>query len=226
MSSLETKLPHSAVITIDGPAASGKSSVSRGVAEALGWNWVSTGAFYRGLGFVAQMERIDPEDVSELVKVCNSDIWEVKMSAGDTLVLYKNEDVTEKIKDEDVGRFASKVSPYPEVRSALLQAQRNCLEISEKGLVAEGRDCGTVVFPQAALKIFLTARDEDRAQRRAVEQGKDMQEVLKSQEKRDRQDSSRATAPLQVPEGAHVIDTSQLDLAGVIASVLKLVDEV
>ena len=207
------------IITIDGPAASGKSSVSRGVAARLGWKWVSTGAFYRGLGFVAKQEGLAAEDISQLVELCSSSVWSIEMTPQDTQVLYKGQDVTEDIKGDEVGRFASKISHHPEVREALLEAQRSCFDESV-GLVAEGRDCGTVVFPGAPLKIFLTARQEARAQRRAAEQGLDVEEVMKSQEKRDLRDSSRATAPMQVAEGGHIIDTSQLDLEGVIDQVL------
>lgn len=211
------------LITIDGPAASGKSSVSRNVARNLGWKWVSTGAFYRGLSYVAHKEKVNPSDVSSLVKVCNSDMWSIQLAPEDTEVLYRGENVTQHIKDEVVGNYASQISHHPEVRKALLNGQRELA--SSEGLVAEGRDCGTVVFPQAPLKIFLTAREEARAERRAQEQGKNVEEVLKSQEKRDQQDSSRSVAPLQVAGDGFVIDTSELDLEGVVQRVLDLASE-
>lgn len=207
------------LITIDGPAASGKSSVSRAVAKELGWNWLSTGAFYRGLAFVARREEIDPDDVHKLVELSQSPIWRVEMSSEETKVFYRQEDVTRLIQDETVGNYASRISPHPEVRASLLEAQRACAE-EGAGLVAEGRDCGTVVFPQAALKIFLTAREKDRALRRAQEQGKDVEAILRAQEQRDLQDSSRATAPLQVASNGIVIDTSEMGFEKVVSEVL------
>ncbi|MBA2212422.1 (d)CMP kinase, partial [Escherichia coli] len=140
------------VITIDGPAASGKSSVSRELARRLGWQWVSTGAFYRGLAFAALQLQIDLDDVSTLASLTHDPVWSVKMDDERTRVFFKDQDVTDQIAHEDVGNFASKVSHYPEVRKALLDAQRNC-SAGPQGLVAEGRDCGTVVFPTAEAKV-------------------------------------------------------------------------
>jgi cytidylate kinase len=117
-----------------------------------------------------------------------------------------------------VGNYASKVSHYPEVRTSLLDQQRNCAFKAE-GLVAEGRDCGTVVFPKAEVKIYLTARSESRAQRRAQELGMDEKQLVVQQQERDKQDSTRKTAPLQIPEGALVIDTSELTLVQVLARI-------
>ena len=140
------------IITIDGPAASGKSSVSREVSRRLGWNWLSSGAFYRGLAYVALQEKCASDDVEQLVKLAKSDIWRVEMAADDTYVYYRGQDVTEKIKLEKIGSMASLISPNPEVRKVLLAGQRACA--GQSGLVAEGRDCGSVVFPQAPLKMF------------------------------------------------------------------------
>ena len=142
----------SQVITVDGPAASGKSSVSRGLAKTLGWKWVSTGAFYRGLAFVAHEEGVDPANTEELVALCASDIWRVEMDVEETRVVYKDENVSSRIQAEEIGNYASKISPIPAVRAALLEVQRDCANRTDgTGLVAEGRDCGTVVFPDAKL---------------------------------------------------------------------------
>ena len=208
------------LITIDGPAASGKSSVSRAVAKKLGWNWVSTGAFYRGLAYVALHEKLRTDDIQGLVALCGSSLWHVEMSDAETRVIYRGQDVTRQIQDENIGSYASKVSPHPDVRNALLGPQRACLH-GGSGLVAEGRDCGTVVFPFAPLKIFLTAGGEERAQRRAQEHGKSVAEILQAQEKRDFQDRHRTTAPLQVAQGGVLIDSSQLDFVSVVAHVLE-----
>lgn len=206
------------VVTIDGPAASGKSSVSRELAKKLGWNWVSTGAFYRGLAFAAMELEIELTDVAALEKLCDDPIWEVRMTSPRTSVFFNKEDVTELIGHEDIGTFASKVSQYPSVRKSLLAAQRRCSN-GPMGLVAEGRDCGTVVFPEAQAKIYLTANQADRAARRAAELGLSAEEMLKAQSERDQQDASRKAAPMQVPEDAKVLDTTQMNLNEVVAEV-------
>ena len=213
----------SKIITIDGPAASGKTTVSRELGKKLSWRWVSTGAFYRGLGYVAKEEECNLEDAKALAELASSDVWEVRLSDDNTLVFYKGEDVTKSIFLEEVGNIASKISPYPEVRAALLDAQRALADGS--GLVAEGRDCGTVVFPNADLKLYITANSADRAKRRAIEQGESVESIAQEQKKRDHQDQSRTVAPLQVPEGARVIDTSEMDLNQTIESILNIVVE-
>lgn len=206
------------VITIDGPAASGKSSVSRELAKRLGWQWVSTGSFYRGLAFVALQLHIDLDDVQGLSRLAHSAVWAVKMTPERTQVLFQNEEVTDQISHEDVGAFASRISHYPEVRKSLLAAQRACAQ-NVPGLVAEGRDCGTVVFPEAQAKVYLTASSEHRAARRAAEHGASADEIIAAQKVRDQQDSTRKAAPLQVPENALVVDTTNLSLMQVVDKV-------
>jgi cytidylate kinase len=203
------------VITIDGPAASGKSSVSRLLAQKLGWIWVSTGAFYRGLALVAQRLGVDASNETELANLAVDPVWAVQLSPEATHVLFRGEDVTGGIKAESVGNYASRVSQYPKVRQALLDAQRQCAGKGH-GLVAEGRDCGTVVFPQAKLKVYLTASAFSRAQRRAQESGEGSADLLKMQKQRDAQDTGRTVAPLAVPEGALVIDSSEMGLMEVV----------
>lgn len=212
------------VITIDGPAASGKTSVSRELARRLGWDWVSTGAFYRGLGYVADRLQYNLDDERALAELALSPKWHVAMNAESTRVFLGAEDVTDQIFQEHVGGIASKVSQLPKVREALLQPQRDC-QNQTLGLIAEGRDCGTVVFPSADIKIYLTARQEDRALRRAKESGADAEEIQKAQVQRDQQDSTRKIAPLQVPENSFVVDTSTLNFQQVIDLVEKHVQE-
>jgi cytidylate kinase len=211
------------VVTIDGPAASGKSSVSREVAKTFGWKWVSTGAFYRGLAYVAQRSGTNLKSEEDLSRLANSDEWGVELALDRTKVYFQKEDVTDSIYLEDVGTAASQLSLYPKVRASLLAAQRACSR-PDQWLVAEGRDCGTVVFPEAAVKIYLTAESEARAQRRATEEGRSFAETQAAQAKRDQQDSTRKTAPLQIPESAHVVDTSHMDLDEVVQVVLELID--
>jgi cytidylate kinase len=210
------------VITIDGPAASGKSSVSRELARRLGWAWVSTGSFYRGLAFVANELNCDFNDEKALVNLAASDVWQVRLDQERTLVYFKGKDVTTAAHSESVGTLASKVSQYPKVRESLLQAQRNCAR-NVPGLIAEGRDCGSVVFPTAPVKVYLTANQENRAQRRATEKGEDAKSIADAQKERDQRDSERKAAPLQIPENAHVIDTSELGLLEVVDQVERII---
>lgn len=218
--------PSTFIVTIDGPAASGKSSVSRELGHRLGWTWVSTGAFYRGLAYIAHVKKADISNEAEIVKLAQSSDWEVKMTSQQTCVLMKNAngwtDVTDEIGREEFGSLASKISSFPQVRKALLDAQRNCAR-GVPGLIAEGRDCGTVVFPQAHVKIFLTARAEDRAARRAKDENRDVDQLVSEQKTRDSQDATRKAAPLQAAVDGHVIDTTELSLVQVVEKVEELV---
>jgi cytidylate kinase len=209
------------LITIDGPAASGKTTISRELARRLGCPWVSTGAFYRGLAFVALAKKVDLAEETELAALSAAPSWRVELTDQDTLVFFEGRDVTESLKADEMGRAASRVSQFPAVRRNLLAAQRACFR-PERGLVAEGRDCGTVVFPSADLKIFLTADSEARAQRRADQAGGSVADIRASQIQRDLQDKSRSSAPMQVPDNAEVIDTSTMTLSAVIAHVERL----
>ena len=211
------------VITIDGPAASGKSSVSRELARSLNIPWVSTGAFYRGLAYAAIRKDIALTDRERLSELAMSNDWKVEMTPEKTKVWFESEDVTDKIGQEKVGNAASTISHYPEIRQSLLDHQRSCA-LGVKGLVAEGRDCGTVVFPQAEVKVYITASSEHRASRRAQELGTDQKEMAQLQQVRDKQDSTRKVAPLQVPEGALVLDTTEMTFSEVFDRVLEFVD--
>jgi CMP/dCMP kinase len=213
---------HTIIVTIDGPAASGKTSVSRDLATKLGWSWVSTGAFYRGLAYVAQRMNIPLNDENLLADLCLSDVWSVQMSTDNTRVFFQGEDVSVGIYAEENGSAASKISQYPRVRAALLEAQRHCAD-NLAGLVAEGRDCGTVVFPWAQVKIYLVADSESRALRRSQEQGQNFEEIKKAQSLRDLQDSSRAAAPMQAASDAHIVDTSEMTLSEVVERIHRIV---
>lgn len=207
------------VVTIDGPAASGKTSVSRELAKRLGWKWVSTGAFYRGLGYAALKLNLDLNDEDALATLAHrKDVWTVEMRDEETKVLFQGRDVTNDVQAEDIGQVASKISHFPKVRASLLTSQRDCQATTE-GLVAEGRDCGTVVFPTAEAKIYLTAKSENRAERRAKEQGLSTEETIEAQKQRDLQDSTRKAAPLAVAEEALVVDTTDLNFEEVVKAV-------
>ncbi len=209
------------VITIDGPAASGKSSVSRELARILNWSWVSTGSFYRGLAYVAKEKNLSFDDENALANLAISKEWEVRMETERTAVYFHMRDVTTEAHSEDMGSYASKVAQYPKVRQALLQAQRDCAQ-NVRGLIAEGRDCGSVVFPNASLKVYLTASSENRAQRRAKESGQSADEILQQQVLRDARDKERKTAPLQIAPNSHIIDTGNLSLRQVVEVLANL----
>ena len=206
------------VITIDGPSASGKTSVSRDLANKRGWSWVSTGAFYRGLAVVAAGENMDLSDQQALADLAIGDIWSVEIGEKDTTVLYRGQDVTSELGKEKVGMVASQISQYPAVREALLKAQRACI-IPGGVLVAEGRDCGTVVFPEAILKVYLTANLDDRALRRSLEEGADVEAQKNLQKQRDLSDEKRTIAPMQISEGGVVVDSSSMALSEVVKTV-------
>ncbi|HVK61979.1 MAG TPA: (d)CMP kinase [Bdellovibrionales bacterium] len=210
------------IVTIDGPAASGKSSVSRELARRFGWSWVSTGAFYRGLAYVADAKGVDLTKESELVKIAQSPMWSVRMTSEQTCVYLDGQNVSDEVSRERVGSLASKISSFPKVRSALLDAQRQCAQ-GISGLIAEGRDCGTVVFPDADVKIFLTARAEDRAARRAKEEGREVDHLITEQKVRDAQDAARKAAPMEAATDAHVLDTTELSLAEVVDAIEAMV---
>ncbi len=214
------------LITIDGPSASGKSSISRRLAKKLGINWVSTGNFYRGVAFMAGRLKVDLGDESAIVKIIKSENWAIDLTEENTLFRFRGEDVSSQLALEEVGAIASKISSFPKVREALLQGQRDCFMRSPKGLVAEGRDCGTVVFPEAQIKIYLTADSADRAKRRALEEGKSIKETKQAQKERDLKDQTRNVAPLQVPEGSKVVDTTGMTLDEAASRVIGLVESI
>jgi cytidylate kinase len=212
------------VVAVDGPAASGKTSVSREVAKRFGWVWVSTGAFYRGLAFAAHRLGLGVSDEGRLVSLIDSHVWSVVMEPDMTRVTFQGQDVTRDIFQEEVGSLASQISRIPSVRQALLGPQRDCAK-GQYGLVAEGRDCGTVVFPQAGLKVYLTADSAARAVRRAQEQGQPVEGILEAQRIRDQSDSSRQVAPMKVAEDAVILDTTELTLDQVVDQIEELIRE-
>lgn len=215
-----TKIKNINVITIDGPAASGKSTISRLVAESLGWKWVSTGAFYRTIGLLCLRKDVDMSDEKQVLAAFEFEDWDIQLEKDQTHVLMDGKDVSDQIYQEDVGSAASKISQHQKVRQAILKAQRDCQ--NEKGLVAEGRDCGSVIFPEAPLKIFITADPEKRAIRRAKQEGLDLQKVLSDQKVRDKQDKERKEAPMKPAPGAIEIDNSELEISQAVDKILAL----
>lgn len=219
----------SIAIAIDGPAGAGKSSLSKEVAKELSFIYVDTGALYRTIGLAASRKGLKKDDKAEIISMLN-DI-DVKLSFNDEgtqIVLLNGEDVSSFIRTPEASMFASAVSAIPEVRAFLLDLQRNMAK--SDNVIMDGRDIGTVVLPDAKIKIFLTASPEKRAMRRHkenIEKGIDStyEEVLKDVNQRDYQDSHREIAPLKPAEDSVLVDTSDYDFEGSKELLLKVIKE-
>jgi cytidylate kinase len=215
------------VLTIDGPSGSGKGTISRMVADALGWHMLDSGALYRAVGFAASMEGLDLSD-AEAVTRCAQETqigFRASPDGGETRVIVNGMDATDELRTETCGAAASAVAAIPGVRTALFDKQRGFRQ--PPGLVADGRDMGTVIFPDAAHKVFLTASDEERAKRRynqLKQKGLDvtLSILLREIQARDVRDASRAVAPLKPAADAVVIDSTGMPIENVVAAVLKL----
>jgi CMP/dCMP kinase len=196
------------VVAIDGPAGAGKSTVARAAARALGFTYLDSGAMYRSVGLLTLQHGGAASEQAEGLRI----------ELGDR-VIVNGTDVTEAIRAPEVTEAASKVATNPAVRNALVRKQREAGD-----WVAEGRDIGTVVAPDAAVKVFLTAGAEERARRRAGELGTDVETVLRDQALRDAQDASREHSPLAVAPGAVELDTTGLSVDEVVARIVELVE--
>jgi CMP/dCMP kinase len=201
------------VVAIDGPAGAGKSTVARAAADALGFPYLDSGAMYRAVGLMTLRHGGAASEQAE----------RLELELGER-VIANGEDVTEAIRTPEVTEAASRVATNPKVREALVRKQRELL--SRGNWVAEGRDIGTVVAPDAAVKVFLTASPEVRAQRRARELGTDPQTVLRDQALRDAQDQRREHSPLQIADGAVELDTTGLSVDQVVERIAALVRDV
>jgi CMP/dCMP kinase len=200
------------VVAIDGPAGAGKSTVARALARALGFTYMDSGAMYRAVGLMTRRHGGPPSERAS----------ELDIQLGER-VLANGEDVTNAIRTPEVSEAASVVATDPAVREALVRKQRELLAAGD--WVAEGRDIGTVVAPDAAVKVFLTASPEERARRRAEELGTDLGTVLRDQTLRDAQDMDREHSPLMQAPGAVEVDTTGLDVDGVVRRIVELVDK-
>ena len=214
------------LITIDGPAGAGKTTVSRALADRLGYRYIDTGALYRGVALAAQIQHFDPQDDDDLKSFCRSlDLNFVQHKAG--LRLYLNgEDISDRIRTPEITMLASALSARPVVREFLLDLQKDLGK--EKAAVFEGRDMGTVVFPEADVKFFLDASSRTRAQRRYAEQksksSQTLDEVERDIQRRDRNDSTRDVAPLRPAADAIVIDSTQMSVDEVVAYMVSQID--
>jgi cytidylate kinase len=207
------------VIAIDGPAAAGKSTVARALADMLGLTYLDSGAMYRSVALAALRAGVDPDDGAALRRVARD--LEIDLAGG--RVWLDGEDVTEEIRAPEVSSAASRVAVHPEVRAAMIERQRTLLAAGD--YVAEGRDIGTVVSPGALLKVFLTATDDERARRRAAETGDPLPDVLSAQSRRDARDREREHGALRAADDAVQIDTTRLSVEEVVDRLVALVRE-
>ncbi len=199
------------VVAIDGPAGAGKSTVARAAARALGFPFLDSGAMYRAVGLMTLRHGGAASEQAERLEI----------QLGER-VIANGDDVTDAIRTPEVSEAASKVATNDRVRAALVEKQRALLDAGD--WVAEGRDIGTVVAPDAAVKVFLTASPEERARRRAAELGTDLDTVLRDQALRDAQDMGREHSPLAVAPGAVELDTTGLSVDEVVARIVELVE--
>ena len=216
------------VLTIDGPSGSGKGTISRHVAHALGWHYLDSGAIYRAVGLAAAWEQVDLSD-AEAVAACAARTrisFETGDGAGEPHIIVNGKDATHQLRMETAGAAASAIAALPQVRAELVALQHGFRKAP--GLVADGRDMGTVIFPDAPIKVFLTASADERAARR-YKQLKDkgvsatLEGLLGEILARDTRDANRAVAPLRPASDAVTIDTTGLSVDAVVARVLALV---
>ncbi len=214
------------VLTIDGPSGAGKGTVSRAVSRKLGWHYLDSGSIYRALAIAVLKQGLNLNDVAAIVELAGHIQLQFICEDDGLKVDLNGEDISAQLGMESTGNTASIIAAYPEVRAVLLQKQKDFKRAP--GLVADGRDMGTVVFPDAEFKVFLTASAEERAKRRykqLIEKGIDANlcQITSEIEARDRRDRERATAPLRPAEDAVCIDSSDLTIEQVIAQVMDFI---
>ena len=207
------------VIAIDGPAGAGKSTVAQGVAKALGFTYLDSGAMYRCVALVALERHMDLDDGERLGEMA----WRLGIGFDGGSVSLDGEPVGGRIRSPEVTVAASRVSVHPQVRQAMVKRQREL--IAAGSYVAEGRDIGTVVSPDSPLKVFLTATAAERARRRAAQTGESVDEVREAMEERDRRDSSREHGPLRAAGDSVAVDTTDLSVDQVVERIAELARE-
>lgn len=208
------------VITIDGPAGSGKTTIAKLLAKSLDFNYLDSGALYRSVGWLAKEKNINAEE--EILVLIKNNPFSWHWNGDKFKIFYKEKDISEIIRTNEIGNEASKVGTMPKIREILTQWQKDYFYNTNKGLILEGRDSGTVVFPSATLKVYLSANLRVRAERKAKELKEDFGKVLNSIKERDLRDSKRIYAPLRIPEDAFIIDTSNLNPEEVVSKIISL----
>lgn len=216
------------VLTIDGPSGSGKGTISRLVADSLGWHLLDSGALYRAVGYAASMAGLDLSDAEALTRCAETTkiTFRDLKDGGETRIYVNSHEATDELRTETVGAVASAIAAIPAVRAALVAKQHSFRRAP--GLVADGRDMGTVIFPDARTKVFLTASAEERARRR-YKQLKEkglavtLSALLREIEARDARDAARPVAPLKPATDAVLIDSTGMPVDAVVAKVLSLV---
>ena len=209
------------VIAVDGPSGSGKSSISKESANRLGFNFLDTGAMYRSVTWFCITENLDKEDL--IIERINNKDFKLDISTDPLKdqVKVNDEDVSKIIREDEITSQVSHFAAMPKIRQFLVSKQRELVKTSNSGIIVEGRDIGSVVLPEADFKIFITANDDVRAKRRAIQIDSNENDVLVAQRKRDLLDSSRKVSPLVIPDGAVILDNSDLDFG---QSVEKFID--
>jgi len=215
-------VPNSLIIAIDGPSGSGKSSVSRAVATELGLDYLDTGSMYRAMTWFIQELGIDVNDAQMVAKSAKADLIQPSIDPSEPGIRVAGRDVSLEIRGPEVTQGVSAVSAVPEVRSLMVNLQREIASNSKPGIVVEGRDICAVVLPEAPVRLFITADPDARANRRAKENGAEVTTTQADLEKRDLADSTRAVSPLEIAPGARVIDTTYMELSEVIAQVVDI----
>lgn len=216
------------IVTIDGPSASGKSTVSRKAAELLGFVYVDSGSFYRGLTWKVIRESVLSRDVSAVLDIMRKMKMEFILQSGAVRFTIDGIDPAAELRAQSIDDNVSFVSTIPEVRQSMVKWQRSLTRFGS--LVMEGRDIGTVVFPKAQFKFYLDADPVERARRRCRESNREQNKgeldaVMQSISRRDAIDKGRATAPLKVPPGAHVLDTTSMSIDDVVAAITDTVSK-
>lgn len=215
-------------IAIDGPAGAGKSTIAKKLAKDLGYIYVDTGAMYRAMAYYFLKNDIAAEDEAAITKACPDVDVTIRYENGEQQVILNGENVNGVIRNEEVGNMASATSIYPVVRTKLVELQRQLA--AKENVIMDGRDIGTVVLPDANVKIYLTASARVRAQRRfdeltAKRQECNLEEIEKDIIDRDYRDMHRETSPLKQAEDAVLLDSSELDINGVVAAMKKIIEE-
>ena len=211
------------VIAVDGPSGSGKSSISKESAKRLGFNFLDTGAMYRSITWFCVTKNLTEEDLI-IERINNKDFnLDISTDPLKDQVKVNDQDITNIIREEAITSQVSHYAAMPKIRQFLVSKQRELVTASKTGIIVEGRDIGSVVLPKADFKIFITANDDVRAKRRAIQSDSNENDVLVAQRKRDLLDSSRKVSPLVIPDGAIILDNSELNFEESVEKFIEIV---